>query len=100
MIDEEAVEDCQKIIEAVNDDRASALLLDFSIRRTQRDVRKSQIDTYAFRAQLVDLCGAEAVAKLDEQIAEERRVLVRVTGQPTWRPELNFKSPRNAELQK
>lgn len=96
----EAVKDNQKMMQVVSDDRVDALRLHLDLNKAQREVRKVEIEAYTYRAQLIDLCGAEAVAKLNGQIMEQREMLVRTTGSPTWRPELECEDPAYAQRNK
>jgi hypothetical protein len=97
IVEEEAV-DAKKIREVVSETGGSAMLADYTVKKAERDVRQCKVQAYTFREQLVDLCGGRAVAKLDKQIAEEHRLLVRATGSSTFRPALDFIEPSNAQL--
>lgn len=47
------------------------LEMDYTIRKAQRDVDSVVDDVHRFRQNLMDIAGAEAVAKLDTQLQEE-----------------------------
>lgn len=97
---EEAVADNQKMMQVVSDDRVDALRLHLDLNKAQREVSKVKIEAYAYREQLIDLCGGDAVAKLDGHIREQREMLVRTTGSPTWRPGLQCDDPTSAQRNK
>ncbi len=53
-------------------DSAKQLEMEYTLRKQQRDVEAISDDIRKHRQNLVDLAGAEAIAKLDKQIAEEQ----------------------------
>lgn len=65
-------------------DAAKQLEMEYTIRKAQRDCDTMSEDAKRFRQSLVDLAGAEALAKLDKQLEDEQgHIEQAITGSPT-----------------
>lgn len=56
-------------------DAAKQIEMEYTLRKAQGDVDNSAIDVKHFRQGLIDLTGAEAVAKLDKQLDDEEKAI-------------------------
>lgn len=61
-------------------DAAKQVDMEYTLRKAQRDLDSIMDDARLNRQGLVDLAGADAVAKLDKQIADEQNLLQKLTG--------------------
>ena len=61
-------------------DPATAIQMEYTIRKAQRDVDKIIDEAKLHKQQLVDLAGADAVVRLDGQMDSEAEALAKLTG--------------------
>jgi hypothetical protein len=75
-------EDLQRMAAEANPgaNAAEAIKIEYTIRRAKRDLDYISENIRRERQALFDLGGADAVAKLDQQLAEERNALYRLAG--------------------
>jgi hypothetical protein len=64
-------------------DPAKQVEMDYTVKRAQREVEALTDDVKKYRQTLVDLAGAEAVAKLDKQVEDERLAVKEINASPT-----------------
>lgn len=80
-------EDLQSMAaEAKTTDASEAIKIEYTIRKAKRDLEYHNENIRRERQALIDLGGADAVAKLDQQLAEERNALCRLTGDSLNQP--------------
>jgi hypothetical protein len=98
VLSEEFVDD---VVTVSNQNLEQQAYFSLELIRAQRDVHLSHKRIDAYRYQLIDMAGLDAVAKLDERIAAERALMARVTGESSWRrplqyvPSMTTKAPAN-----
>jgi hypothetical protein len=98
--DEEAAEDTHQLMTSTRELTADQQLsLHLALKNDIRNIRENQRQIRNYRQQLVDLAGPHAVARLDEQIAEQHNALAKLTGtSKPFRDPLMYTPPSTARF--
>jgi biopolymer transport protein ExbB/TolQ len=76
-----------------------AISMEYTIRKAQRDVEKIIDEAKLHKQQLVDLAGAEAIARLDGQMDKEAEMLnMLIAAPPKDADQSGFKNPLQKPL--
>ncbi|MBX9688889.1 MAG: hypothetical protein K2X27_19430 [Candidatus Obscuribacterales bacterium] len=74
------LQDLQAMAAESKPDQSKALEMEYTLRKAKRDIDEKLEQVKVCKQQLLDLAGAEAVAKLDQQLVAERNAVNDLTG--------------------
>ncbi len=78
-------------------DAASFASYEFTLKKAQREAQLCDARVQIYKEQLLELCGEDALARLDLEIQRERETLAEIIGRPDIKPPLAPTEPSTAD---